>query len=164
MRNRTISVLGPATLVLLVMGLALWVVSQLTDSGAAAERLPVIIVGASDGAAQAETPDSDVATPADSAGSVGTSQPTTASSTTVPPVEGSAGQGTQATTPPTSVPATGSQGGSITTTVRIVVPDPVRELDRGRPGSRPPGGTSTGGTGAGSSGAGGSTGPGTAGR
>lgn len=45
MKKQITSVLGPAVLVLLVVGLAVWTVTQLTGGEAAAERLPTIVVG-----------------------------------------------------------------------------------------------------------------------
>lgn len=159
MKNRTTSVLGSAALVMVVVGLALWVVSQLTDSGAAAERLQLITVGASESSTQEGALGAEGA---DSTGSVGPSPETT----TVSRAEESGGRGTQATTSPTTTAIAGPWAGSTTTTTRIVVPDPVREHERGHSGPGSEGATSPGGfTGdaeANPSGPGGSDGSGTA--
>ncbi len=162
MKTRAISVLRSAALILVVVGLALWVVSQLTNPVAAADRLPLITVGASESLTQGNTSDPDGTR---TTGSLVPSPDAAA----VPSAEDPGNQGAQSAPPPSATTSAGYSGGDVTTTTttRLVVPDPVREHARTHSGADSPvmvpsGGASTGG-GLDSSGSGGSSGSGMAG-
>ncbi|MHB0980806.1 MAG: hypothetical protein ACYC5Q_12190 [Thermoleophilia bacterium] len=137
------SVLGPAALVLLVAGLAVWTVTQLTGGEAAAERLPPIVVGRDVTAAGEPAVLQPAGIPptgstvggmtletASVGGGTGTSRTTVRTSTTAPTSTGT-------TMPTASGPAGGggqSTATSTTATTRMVVPDPVREHEGGHTG------------------------------
>ncbi len=161
MKTRTTSVLGSAALLLAVVGLAVWALSQLTGAQAAAERLPTIVVGP--GVTQA----------AESLGSPGAGGPSTslaAPGTTAVPTtaaggsgKGSVTSGTTARTSGAAPPASSSPMTGITTmpgmttvpdaaapvttsspntTMRMVVPDPMRQQEHHQSGESTP--TTTG--------------------
>ncbi|MHB1345825.1 MAG: hypothetical protein ACYCX3_15955 [Thermoleophilia bacterium] len=177
------SVLGSAALLLAVVGLAAWVLSQLAGAQAAAERLPAIVVGES-GAQPADRFGSQplggfstslaavgatagpstttegggrAGTSGATAGGSGNGSPTSATtartSGTTPPTSSSPATGVT-TMPGTTMPGTTMPGmttpdaaapvtaASPNTTMRMVIPDPMRQEEHHQSGGNTP--TTTG--------------------
>ncbi|MHB9149924.1 MAG: hypothetical protein ACYC33_07595 [Thermoleophilia bacterium] len=138
MKTRATSLLLPAVLVLVVVGLAVWVVSQLTGAQAAAERLPTIVVGLSAsesswgseaqpgaGSVVGSTSSTPAATDVMTGRSVG-SDVSDGSRTTTDTLGGATTTATSKPGEDTS-PHTSASPGTAPPGTRMVVPDPLRE-------------------------------------